>query len=205
MKDNRYTVAPANTNTAGFATNVTGAAFTLTAYTSGDGLAHKVTVLNNSATDHSGKTLAIVGYDADGRDQTETLTAPAASVSVTSAKYWGTLTSITPSATIGADTFNIGWANTFVTKTFPINWRRGNAGLSLDVTGTINFDLQQTFDDIQNTSSAFVWMVNDTATQAGVTADLVVRYEAHPKAIRLLINSFTNGATIYMGYTQRDI
>jgi len=156
MKDNRYTIAPANTNTAGFATAVTGATFTLTTTSSGDSLAHKVTVLNNSATDHSGKTLAIVGFDADGRDQTETLTAPAASVSVTSAKYWLTLTSITPSATIGADTFNIGWANTFVTKTFPINWRRGNAGLSLDVTGTINYDLQQTFDDIQAKTTAFM-------------------------------------------------
>jgi len=204
MKDNRYTIAPTNTNTAGFATAVTGDTFTLTATSSGDSLAHKVTVLNNSATDHSGKTLAIVGYDVDGRDQTETLTAPAASVSVTSAKYWGSLTSITPSATIGADTFNIGWANTFSTKTLPINWRGGAAALSLDVTGTINYDLQQTFDDIQTKTTAFAWMVNDTATQAGVTADLVVRYEAHPKAIRILVNSFTDGATIYMGYTQRD-
>lgn len=205
MKYNQIIFTPANTNTAGFATNVTGATFTLTATSSGDSLAHKVTVLNNTATDHSGKTLALIGTDPDGRAQTETLTGPAGSATVTSAKYYLTLTSITPSATIGADTFNIGWANTWSTKTFPINWRRGMAALRLAVTGTINFDLQQTFDDIQFKTTPFTWSVDDSTTQAGVTASLDVRYEVHPKAIRVLANSFTNGAAIEMDYTQRDI
>ena len=204
MKYNQYLIAPANTNTAGFATGVTGASFTLTATSSGDGLAHKITVLNNTATDHSGKTIALVGTDENGKAQTETLTGPAGSATVTSTKYFLTLTSATPSATIGADTFNIGWANTFVTKTFPINWRRGNAALNLDVTGTINLDVNETFDDIQVQTTHFTWVV-DSSSHSGITADTSLLWSAHPKAIRIKVNSFTNGATVMMSYTQRDI
>ena len=204
MKYNQYSIVPANVSLTGFASNVTGATFTLTATSSGDSLAHKVTVRNDSATDHSGKTIALVGTDADGRAQTETLTGPAGSATVTSTNYWLTLTSATPSATIGADTFDIGWANTFVTKSFPINWRRGNAALNLDVTGTINVDVNETFDDIQTKTTAFTWLV-DSSTHAGITADTSLLWQAHPKAIRIKANSYTDTATITMSYTQRDI
>ena len=73
------------------------------------------------------------------------------------------------------------------------------------MSGTINFDLQQTFDDIQTKTAAFTWTVDNATTQSGVTADLDVLYQAHPKAIRVLVNSFSTGATIIMSYTQRDI
>jgi len=204
MKYNQYLIAPANVNTAGFASGVTGATFTLTATSSGDGLAHKVTILNNTATDHSGKTITIVSLDQNGLSQSESITGPAGSATVTGTQYVGTLVSVTPSATIGADTFNIGWNNTFVTKTFPINWRRGNAALNLDVTGTINVDVNETFDDIQFKTTAFTWVV-DSSTHAGITADTSLLWSAHPKAIRIKANSYTDGATITMSYTQRDI
>lgn len=204
MKYNQYSIAPANVSLTGFASNVTGATFTLTATTSGDGLAHKITVRNDSATDHSGKTIALVGTDADGRAQTETLTGPAGSATVTSTSYWGSLTSATPSATIGADTFDIGWSNAFVTKSFPINWRRGNAALNLDVTGTINVDVNETFDDIQTKTTAFTWVV-DSSSHSAITADTSLLWSAHPKAIRIKASSYTDTATITMSYTQRDI
>lgn len=204
MKYQQTLFSPANVSLTGFASNVTGASWTLTATSSGDSLAHKVTVRNDSATDHSGKTIALVGTDADGRAQTETLTGPAGSATVTSTNYWGTLTGATPSATIGADTFDIGWGNSFVTKTYPVNWRRGNAALNLDVTGTINIDINETFDDIQTKTTAFTWVV-DSSTHAGITADTSLLWSAHPKGIRLKANSYTDTATINMSYTQRDI
>ena len=203
MKYNQYLIAPANTSTTGFASNVTGSTFTLTANSSGDGLAHKVTILNDSATDHSGKTIDLVGTDENGIAQTETVTGPAGSATVTSTKYWLTLTSATPSATIGANTFDIGWANAFVTKAFPINWRRGEAALNLDITGTINLDINETFDDIQFKTTAFTWIV-DSSAHSGITADTSFLWAAHPKALRYKINSFTDGATVMASYTQRD-
>lgn len=200
----QITYTPANASLTGFASNVTGATFTLTATSSGDSLAHQISVRNDSATDHSAKTLALVGTDERGIAQTETMAAPGTSATVESTKYWLTLTSVTPSATIGADTFDIGWVDEFVTPNLAINWRGGNAGLHIDITGTINYDLQQTFDDIQFKAAAFVWSVSDSVTQAGVTADLEVLYSAHPKAIRIKVNSYTDGATVLLSYTQRD-
>jgi hypothetical protein len=193
---------PANVSLTGFASNVTGASFTLTATSSGDSLAHQISVKNDSATDHSAKTLDLVGTDENGKAQTETMAAPGSSLTVESTKYWLTLTSVTPSATIGADTFDIGWVDEFVTPTLPINWRGGSAAMNIGVTGTINYDVQQTFDDIQTKTTAFTWSVDDSTTQSGVTATLPILYDAHPKGVRLLVNSYTNGATLTLSYTQ---
>lgn len=106
----KYDYTSSAASLTGFATNVTGAAFTLTATTVGDSLAHLVTVQNNTANDHSAITITIIGTNADGAYQTETITGPGISATVTSTKWFKTLVSVTPSATIGADTFNIGWA-----------------------------------------------------------------------------------------------
>ena len=65
MKNNaEYT--PEDNNLTGFASNVTGATWTLTATSSGDGLAHQVTIRNDTANDHSGKTATLVGTDPEG-------------------------------------------------------------------------------------------------------------------------------------------
>src|SRR5574337_64867 len=93
----------------GFKSNATGATWTLTATTPNDGLAHKVTIANDSATDHSAKTAVITGTDANNNALTETVNLPAASPAVvTSTKFFKTVTSIVPSATIGGDTMGLG-------------------------------------------------------------------------------------------------
>lgn len=104
--DESYTAADLN----GFGDNVTGGSFTLTATSAGDSLAHYVTVMNNSTTNHSAKTIALVGTGYLGEPITETINAPNASQTVQSTLLFKTLTSATPSATIGSDTFDIGWA-----------------------------------------------------------------------------------------------
>ena len=86
----------------------------------------------------------------------------------------------------------------------PLDWRNGNAALNIVVTGTVNYDLQQTFDDIQFKTQPFTWSVDDAATQAAQTTGQTILYRAHPKAIRLYINSITPGATITLSYTQVD-
>lgn len=88
------------------------------------------------------------------------------------------------------------------TTPIPLDWRGANAGLRIDVTGTVNYDLQQTFDDIQFKAQPFVWSVDDATTQAAQTAGQTILFRAHPKAIRLYINSITAGATITLSQTQ---
>lgn len=135
----------------GFLSNATGATWTLSSTTVSDGLAHKVTIRNDTGNDHSGKTVALVGTDANGRPQTETLTGPAGGATVTSTKYFKSLTGATPSATIGADTFDIGYAADAVSPTLtPLSVRLDggfNVGFGCSVdSGTPTYSVQQTYD-----------------------------------------------------------
>lgn len=197
------TFTPADASLTGFASNVTGAAFTLTANSSGDSLAHQVSIRNDSITDHSGKTILLVGTDADGKAISESVTGPGTSATVESTLYFMTLTSATPSATIGADTFDIGWVDEFVTKTIPLDWRAGSALLRVTVTGTINYDLEQTLSDIQFVS-AITWFVGD-AGHDDETASISVTFTVAPKAIRLKANSYSSGAVLLAEYVQSDV
>lgn len=94
----------------GLASNATGATWALSATNCGDAMAHLITVKGDAATDHSAKTAIIVGTDANGRPLTETINLPNGTATVTTTGYFLTVTSVTPSATIGADTMDIGWA-----------------------------------------------------------------------------------------------
>lgn len=197
------TFAPANASLTGFASNVTGDSFTLTANESGDSLAHRVSIRNDSATDHSGKTVLLVGTDSDGKAISESVTGPGSSATVESTSYFMTLASATPSATIGADTFDIGWVDEFVTKTIPLDWRAGVGALRITVTGTINYDLENTLSDIQFADS-ITWFV-DAAEQDDETASLTARWEVASKAIRLKANSYSSGAELLAEYVQSDV
>lgn len=183
MNKKSYTVAAASLT--GFASNVTGAAFTLTANKVGDGLAHHVTVRNDSVTDHSGKTLVLTGYGPNGEAISETIAAPGTSATVTSTKAFYHLASITPSATIGADTFDIGWAATARTpwidihSTFPVV-------CAVAVGGTINFDIQHMYDDSYIDAPVF-------ATESAKTANIDHVFAVAPSAVRVDVNSHTSG------------
>lgn len=100
----------ASTNGMGAAKTSTGASYVLTAPGAADGLAHQITVKNNSVTDHSAKTILITGTDENGNPLTESHAHCGTSATITSVKFFKTVTSIVPSASTGADTFDIGWA-----------------------------------------------------------------------------------------------
>ena len=187
------TFTPAAANATGFATNVTGASWTLTATTAADGLAHQITIHNNSATDHSAKTARLVGTNADGAVQTETLNLPGPTATVTSTKFFLTLTSVTPSATIGADTMNIGWAATAVGPTFPVDGRSNAAAMvAVHISGTINFAVDETMDNIfQVAADSVFW---SSSVPSG-TADVSTSLTQSAQAFRVRVNSLTAGAT----------
>lgn len=197
------TYTPAATDTDALGNNVTGASFTLTATSAGDNLAHIITILNNTATDHSGKTITIVGTDSGGNPQTETITGPGNAATVSTTKYFLTVSSVTPSATIGADTFDIGYTAVAVSQTIPINHRAYSFPLTnqVVVTGTVSYTIQQTCDspykDITNNSYDYnnlTWFPDANLTAQAANKIAAVTYPI--QAERLLINSVTTGATV---------
>jgi len=187
-----YTVAAASLT--GFASNVTGAAFALTVNTPGDGLAHHVTIKNDAATDHSGKTVTLVGFDATNKELTEVVTGPAGSATVTSTKAFSYLTSATPSATIGTDTFDLGWAATAVSPWVSLDYHEKSFSASVAVTkgGTINYDVEHTYDTaLEDGAVAFKHadITGSTANDSGV-------YLAPVTAVRVNVNSHTAGTFV---------
>lgn len=204
MRPKEYDVDVADANLTGFASNVTGATFTLTANEADDSLAHQVSIRNDAATDHSGKTITLVGTDANGAALTEVVTGPAGTATVESSGYFKTLTSATPSATIGADTFDIGWVDEVSTQAIPLNWRSPNgATINVDVTGTIDFTVQETFDAIQDAGIQNAQWVNISAL-ASKTADTTSKSTVGATAIRLIVNSYSSEAELQMNVVQPD-
>lgn len=179
-----------------FASNVTGASWTLTSTSTSDGLAHKVSITNDSATDHSAKTVPITGTDADGQTVSETINLPGSSLTVKTTIYFKTIESpLVPSATIDGDTMDIGIAAEFVSKTFPSGCYYGNLNIGTEISGTITYGTDHTFDDVQTTASSTWNWLNNTADN--ITDSTTVDFETiRPSAVRLRVSAYNTGATI---------
>ncbi len=141
-----------------------------------------------SAADMSGITFEVVGTDGQNRPITETIVGPNVGVSATLLDFL-TVTSITPSGTIGSDVE--GGTNT-IGGSIPIpvdkNVTPTSIGLGLVVTGTVNVTVQHTFDDVfAGASTILTWF--DHPTLAGVTANDDGNIAFPPTAVRLLTNS----------------
>lgn len=201
----------ADANLTGFASNVTGATFTLTANAPTDGLAHQVSIKNDTANDHSGKTVTLVGTDSDGRAQTEVVTAPGVSATVESTKYFKTLTSATPSASIGADTFDIGWVDEVLSRTIFLEHHGQQAPLvSFNITGTLDMTIEVSISPREHWALDSTWaplwqptgtngLVNATSNSA--SPDIL---EIGLTACRIKLNSYSSGAEVQVIIADSD-
>ena len=209
MRPHVWDFTPLDDNLTYFLSNATGGTWTLTTNATTDGMAHLLIITNDSATDHSAKTCAITGLDADGNVQLETLALPAGSTTSTSTKYWSRINTVVPSATIGGDTMDLGITDDVVSPTFIPDFKQApfNVSLGADVSGTINFDVQHTFDSANMAGalaySSRTWF--DHSVIAAKTADTDGNYAAPVMGIRLLINSLTAGATLKLTIIQGGV
>lgn len=174
-----------------------------------DGLAHQVSVKNNTANSHAGKNVTIVGTDADGNAISESITGPAGNATVETTKYYLTVASVTPSATIGADTFDVGFVDEFVSATIPLDWRRNvPSHFFLDVTGTISLDVDFAIQDpgIAAEQSAIKWVVvssslDDETADSSAFVDITAGYTA----FRARVNSYSSGAEFTLYASQPEV
>ena len=199
MRPFEIDIDPANVDTNGLCAAITGAGpWTIAdaefvATNSGDSLAHRLNL--TSAANLSAITLTLVGTDANGDSLTEAVTGPNATT-VETAGYFLTLTSVTAGATLGANTLDIGWVDEVQSKIYPIDWRSGEAATyAVDVTGTINYTVQETFEDIQNVASpsqnASFYALS---ALSGKTADLASVGTVNATGMRFVVASYTDTA-----------
>ena len=82
MRPNVIDIDVADADLTGFLSNATGATWTIATTAPTDGLAHQVSIRNDTANDHSAKTAVLTGTDANNAVLTETVTLPAGSATV---------------------------------------------------------------------------------------------------------------------------
>ena len=100
--------------------------------------------------------------------------------------------------------FDIGWVDEVSTPAIPLNWRSESAAtINVDVTGTIDFTVQETFDDIQSLGIQNAQWLSITAL-ATKTADTTSKSTVGATAIRLIVNSYSSGAELQMNVVQPD-
>ena len=147
-----------------------------------------------SAGDDSLDTMTFVGTDQDGKAQTEVVTMANAGTAE-STKYFKTITSATASGA-SAGNVTIGTVDEFCSQTIPLDARSPEFATRLiNTTGTIAYQLQETMDDIQSTSTVVqdaVW--SDVSASGEITAGAT--------ACKLLVTSFTDTAEITMNLNQ---
>lgn len=68
-----------------------------------------------------------------------------------------------------------------------------NVGIGVVVSGTVNYTIQHTFDDIFNSAVTPVWFSHPTL--AGLTANADGNYAFPVRAIKILVNSGAGTAT----------
>lgn len=191
MRPRRFVYTLAALNATGYVSNATGAAWTLTSTVGpSDGTAHQVTIHGDAATNHSAKTAVITGTDAEGRPLTETLNLPNGVATVTTTGYFKTVTSVVPSATIGADTMDIGWNALCQTPMFVADPYQKNGPLvTAGVGGTITFTAQHTNSPVLE-NVAPTWLTLGTAS---ATASVENSTNAGTTAVRVSVASHTSG------------
>jgi hypothetical protein len=179
----------------------TGAAVAPTTTATTDLLAHSVTLVAPVQATLAGVTFTLVGTDADGHPQSESgLVGPASGATVTSTKFYKTLTSIQPSATMGALTVSVGISAVSLSPTMVLD-RRSVAAAAAVVevnSGTINYTGYETFGNVFSLADNPVSVANAAFTaKTGTVASSLTN---GCTGFIVLTNSVTNGAqyTIYV-------
>jgi hypothetical protein len=120
---------------------------------------------------------------------------------VETTNYFYSIQSIAASGAVGTNT-KAGGVDEAISQIISI--KRTNSdrserqvGLTFIVTGTINYTVQQTSDDVQSlTDRTFNWLDSDDSAVVGATASKNSNYIALPQAMRVKINSYSSGAAL---------
>jgi len=154
-------------------------------------------LLLTTGEDDSAVNYVIIGTDADNNTITETGLLPNHTTAASS-KAYKTVTSFHVDAAIGAN-MSVGTRGTTLTgnsKTIPLEfYSRTGATVAVEVTGTINFSIQETFDDVLGSSTAnAVWFA--PSALASKAANTVASLDIGATGCNVSINTYSTGATL---------
>jgi hypothetical protein len=171
-----------------------------------DGLAHQLSFVASG--DIAAAEFVVTGLDADGNVISETVTGVTTSP-VETTRYFKRVDSIESENDISTATLDVGFVDEFVSPTIPLDWRiNAPSRWFLDVTGTINVDVQFAIQDvgIAADQESVKW-VEVSASLQGETADSTAFVEIGPgyTAARVQVNSYSSGAELTLYAVQPEL
>lgn len=150
-------------------------------------------VLITCAGNETGKSFVITGTSYNGRTQSETLAGPNATT-VQSVLDYKTVTSITISAA-AAGAITVGTSGEASSRWVRLdNWAFPQVGIQCDVTGTVNYTVQQTMDNPNDpvspvALSSVTWINHPDTSLVGAATNVQGNYGYAPLYARVTINS----------------
>lgn len=202
LKPRTLTVTPITINDAGVSALQTTAGAGAFLVNGALAVAGAVTLANayrislTSAGNVSTVNFTIVGTGPESQAQTEVIAGPNINT-VTTTGYFRTITSITVSAAVGTNT-KIGPAAEIVTAAYQLDMYESNTSIAVNISGTINFSVQKCFERV-TAGETPNWIAGGITTQ---TADSATAYTGPTGAVRLVIASYSNGATAALTIAQ---
>jgi len=212
MTIKKHDIDPADANAAGLADGNDSSVATITidgtlasggSFTSADGLAHRLNITDAGGHVQTTATYTFVGTDANGNAITYSRAGPGSSATVETVAYFLTVTAITIASPVGSSTVDIGTVDEIASKVYPLNWR-AESGATVAVTGhtgAMQFDIQETFNDHEAEG-----LINATwfVTQSNQTADMSASLTPHATAVRVVSDTYTNGAELQFHINQLE-
>lgn len=153
--------------------------------------AHQISI--TAVGNESGRTFTVTGTDQDNLALVETITGPNATT-VESSGYFKTITSIT----VDNDTANaitVGTVDEAISPSYNVdNSAAVDVGLGLVLSGTINATVQHCIENMHGQTHNDVDWFNHSVL-ASQTASAASNYASPVSCVRLVVNSYTAGAT----------
>jgi len=145
-----------------------------------------------SAANVSAAILTLTGTTELGSATTETIAAPNSNT-ITTAKYWKTISNVASSASIGTN-MSAGVSDEAKSQTVPMSrYNIYGIGIAIDIGGTINYTVNETSVDVQSTDT-INWIAISAFTSK--TADLQTTLTNPNEALQFVVNSYSSGATL---------
>lgn len=173
-------------------------------FVSADDLGRRVQITDTATTSQAAATFTVTGRDVNDEVITEAITGPGSGATVTSTEYFKVISSVAIASGVACATVDMGTADEAESRIYPIDRHsRTAAGVAVTVTGTIDYTVEESFQDILDpNASVIAARFVDIAALADKTATLGESATVNATALRVVVNSFTNGAELAVDVSQ---
>jgi hypothetical protein len=182
-----------NNSSAGATVDLDGALTSGGSFTSADGLAHRLSIIDTGADVQTGATYTFTGLDANGHDLVYSRAGPGSGATVETTAYFLSVTEIAIASPVAGSTVDIGTVDEVEAKAVVVNWRSDH-GATVAIAGSVGTyvaDIEETFDNLFRIQPQAANWIDKHADKS---ADAAFTMTPQAVGVRLHLDSYTTGA-----------